>query len=124
MTRPIESAIPVDRLWALAREETLPLRSSGAVVVADISGFSALTSQLVSLLGPKVGAESLAGYVDPVLEALVAEVHSYAGSVIGFAGDGMTAWFDDHAGLPHGTCPPAAARAVSCAAAMQRQMAR
>src|SRR5262249_11959471 len=108
MARAIVSAIPMDRLLAMAAARSLPSRCPGAALVAAISGFSSLTSRLVDVLGARAGAEALAGYVDPVFEALVADVHAYAGGVVGFAGDAITAWFDDRPlGADNGQ-PPAA----------------
>jgi len=66
-----------------------------------------------------------------VYDALIAHVHNYRGSVIGFAGDAMTCWFSENKrqeaggseGLPTAYhLLPSAARAVACALAMQNAM--
>ena len=41
------------------------------------------------------GAEELTRTISQVYTALIDEVHRYGGSVIGFAGDAITCWFDD-----------------------------
>ena len=51
--------IPTDRRQALARGETLPDRTTGAALFADISGFTPLTEALAKELGPRRGAEEL-----------------------------------------------------------------
>ncbi|MCP4540454.1 MAG: tetratricopeptide repeat protein [Chloroflexi bacterium] len=105
--------IPMDRRQALARGESLPDRTSGAALFADISGFTPLTEALARTLGPRLGAEELTHQLNRVYDALIAEVDQYGGSVIGFAGDAITCWFaDDGAPL----------RATACALAMQKAM--
>jgi len=47
--------LPQDRLRALARSESLPDRTCGAALFADISGFTALTQGLRESLGPRRG---------------------------------------------------------------------
>jgi len=66
-------------------------------------------------LGSRHGAEELTKHLDAVYTALIADVERYGGSVIGFAGDAITCWFDDM----HG---PAARRATACAFALQEAM--
>jgi adenylate cyclase len=107
--------LPQDRLRALARGEPLPDRTTGAALFADISGFTPLTEALRDSLGPRRGAEELTKHLDAVYTALIAEVECYGGSVISFAGDAITCWFDD----AHG---PAAPRAITCAFALQQAM--
>lgn len=106
------SYIPIDRRLALARGETLPDYSTGSALFADISGFTPLTEQLAHLLGPRRGAEELSRHLNTVYDALISQVEYYGGSVISFAGDAITCWFD----IQHG---PATARAVAAALAMQ-----
>jgi predicted ATPase/class 3 adenylate cyclase len=107
--------MPTDRRYALARGETLPDRVHGAALFADISGFTPLTEGLARALGPRHGAEALTQQLNKVYDALIAEVDNYRGSVIGFAGDAITCWFDDGVG-------PASLRAVQCAFRMQTAM--
>jgi class 3 adenylate cyclase len=109
----LHSYLPQDRLRALARGESLPDRTSGTALFADISGFTALTEGLRESLGPRQGAEELAKHLSTVYTALIAEIEKDGGSVIGFAGDAITCWFDD----AHG---PAAPRATASAFALQK----
>lgn len=117
--------IPVDRRHALARGEQLPERSTGAVLFADISGFTPLTEALVRALGPERGTEELPRQLNLVYDALIAEVERYGGSVLGFAGDAITCWFAEQAGGQLGASgsSPAAWRAAACGLALQAAMA-
>ncbi len=127
--------IPMDRRQALAHHATLPERSVGAALFADVSGFTAMTEALVQAIGPQRGAEELPRRLNQVYDALIAEVHSYGGSVLGFSGDAITCWFDidmeiwqadtAHAEQDESSAKslkPATVRAVACALAMQRAM--
>jgi adenylate cyclase len=109
----LSSYLPQDRLRALAQEETLPDLTTGSALFADISGFTNLTEALHESLGPRLGAEELTKYLEKVYSALISEVENDGGSVIGFAGDSITCWFDD----AHG---PAAPRAAHCAFSLQQ----
>ena len=111
----LHTYLPQDRLRALARGETLPDRTQGSALFADISGFTPLTETLRAALGPRRGAEELTKQIDAVFAALIAAVERFGGSVIGFAGDAITCWFDE----THG---PAAPRATACALALQQAM--
>ncbi len=102
----------MDRRQAMAKCENLPDRTNGAVLFADISGFTPLTKALVEAFGPRRGAEELARHLNAVYEALIAEVHRYQGSVIGFSGDAITCWFDGDDGL----------KATACALTLQQVM--
>lgn len=86
-------------------------RTTGAALFADISGFTPLTAALAAELGPTRAAEELVHHLDGVFALLVHEIHHYRGSVIGFAGDAVTCWFDGGA-ESNGR---AAARAVAAA---------
>jgi predicted ATPase/class 3 adenylate cyclase len=114
----------MDRRQAMVRGESLPDRTSGAALFADISGFTPLTNMLVKEFGPRRGAEELIKQINVVYGALIAEVHRYKGSVIGFSGDAITCWFDNN--LLAVDTPPASGQAVlratACALAMQRVM--
>lgn len=112
---PLGPYLPQDRLRALLRGETLPDRTSGAALFADISGFTPLTEALRESLGARLGAEALTKHLAAVYTVLIAEIERYNGSVLGFAGDAITCWFDD----THG---PATPRAVTCAFALQTAM--
>jgi class 3 adenylate cyclase/tetratricopeptide (TPR) repeat protein len=109
-----EVYIPIDRRIALAQGRSLPERTHGAALFADISGFTPLTEMLARELGPKRGAEELTGYLNRVYDALITELHRCGGVVIGFSGDAISCWFDGDPGL----------RAISTALAMQAAMAR
>jgi adenylate cyclase len=106
--------IPIDRRHALAKNAALPDRSEGAALFADISGFTPLTEALARTLGPRRGAEELTLHLNSVYQALIQEVERYGGSVIAFAGDAITCWFEADDGW----------RSVNCALAMQATMAQ
>jgi len=107
--------LPQDRLRAISRGETLPDRTTGSAMLADISGFTPLTEKLQQSLGPRRGAEELTRHLNAVFSALIAEVERYGGSVIGFAGDSITCWFDREDG-------DTARRATAAAFVMQVAM--
>ncbi|HEY1011053.1 MAG TPA: tetratricopeptide repeat protein [Herpetosiphonaceae bacterium] len=102
--------LPMDRRQALAGGHELPEHTRGAVLFADISGFTLLTEALARELGPRRGAEELTHQINQVYDGLVAEVDRLGGSIVGFSGDAITCWFDGDDGL----------RATACALAMQR----
>lgn len=115
----LASYLPQDRRQALATDQDLPNRAVGAVLLADLSGFTALTEALAQQLGPRRGIEVLTAKINTVYDVLIAHVDAYRGSVIGFAGDAITCWFSDstEAGIPG-----ASQRAVACALALQSDM--
>lgn len=121
----LSAYIPRDRLFALAGGESLPDRASGAVLFADVSGFTPLTRTFADALGHKRGAEALLNVLNPLFETLIEPVHRYGGSVIGFAGDAITCWFDDLL-APSSTAQieKATLRAVAAALAMQAGLAQ
>jgi class 3 adenylate cyclase/predicted ATPase len=104
--------LPADQQQALAQGRSLPDRTQGAALSVDISGFTRLTEKLAQTLGPQRGAEELTHRLNAIYDALIAEVHRYGGSVVGFSGDAFTSWFDQDTGL----------RAVAAAVAMQEAM--
>jgi len=106
--------IPMDRRFALAHGAALPERTQGAALFADFSGFTPLTEMLAHELGPKLGAEELTRHLNRVYDALIAQLHRYGGSVIGFSGDAITCWLDGDDG----------SRATACALTMQQAMAQ
>ena len=79
----LHSYHPQDRPRALARSESLPDRTTGSALFADISGFTALTEGLRESLGARQGAEELTKHLSTVYTALIAEIEKYGGSVIG-----------------------------------------
>jgi class 3 adenylate cyclase/tetratricopeptide (TPR) repeat protein len=104
----------MDRRQAIAVGGALPDHAHGAVLFADISGFTSLAEGLVHAIGPRRAAEELIRCLNGVYEALIGEVHSRSGSVIGFAGDAITCWFDGDSG----------AQAVAASLAMQSALRR
>ena len=109
--------LPQDRRLALARGETLPEHTNGAALFADISGFTPLTENITQGLGARRGIEELTLRINSVYDALIGEVDRFGGSVITFAGDSITCWFDASEDEP-------STRAVMCAHAMQAVMQR
>src|SRR5688500_18135569 len=116
MSNRLSVYVPQDRRSALARGKGLPERTQGAALFADISGFTPLTESLTRTLGPRRGSEALTQQLEAVYTALIAQIERFGASVVSFAGDALTCWFDDHDG-------PAARRALACAQALQLAMA-
>jgi adenylate cyclase len=128
--------LPADRYRAIQHGVPLPNRSSGAALFADISGFTSFTEALARELGARRGAEELTRQLNRVYDALIATVDRYGGSVINFAGDAITCWFDEQrmgdggwmsgeataspSPIPHPPSP--ALQAAACALAMQQAM--
>lgn len=120
----LSAYIPMDRRLALAERRKLPHRTKGAVLFADIAGFSPLTTALTHAFGQQRGVEELSLVINRVYETLIAEVHGYGGAVFAFGGDAITCWFDenDSSGPGEFTTQQAVFRAVTCALAMQKAM--
>src|SRR5207244_1594297 len=70
-------------------------RTTGAALLADLAGYTALSTAFAAALGSQHGAEALAHTINRVYDALIAQVHAFGGSVLGFAGDSFLAWFAD-----------------------------
>lgn len=104
--------LPIDRRVTLANGRSLPNRTHGAALFADISGFTPLTEALVRELGRLRGAEELTQQLNAVYTPLIEKVHQYGGCVISFSGDAITCWFNGDEGV----------RAAACALAMQQVM--
>jgi class 3 adenylate cyclase/tetratricopeptide (TPR) repeat protein len=133
---PLLSYLPQDRLRALARGQSLPDQASGAVLFADISGFTPLAEALAHELGPRRGVDELSRQINAVYDALIAQIERFGGSVTGFAGDAITCWFDDEGlevrewrlGDDDSRCasspqlPASSLRAVACALELQTAM--
>jgi len=117
---PSTTFLPLDRRFALAANHPLPDRVQGAVLFADISGFTPLTAVLAQELGPHRGAEELTRQLNRVYTDLIAQVHYYRGNVIGFSGDAITCWFDETDGGETG----AVTLALACALELQQVMTR
>jgi adenylate cyclase len=105
--------LPPDRARAVLAGDALPGKAFGAVLFADISGFTPLTEEVFARFGPRRGGEEFTNRLNAVYEALIAEIDHFGGSIIGFAGDAMTVWLagDDGAG------------ALAIAMALQARMA-
>ena len=126
--------MPTDRRRAMLHDQHLPEQATGAVLFADISGFTPLTNALVAEFGARRGADELTRQLNLVYNALIAEVEQFGGSVIGFSGDAITCWFGDAEEQKpsiHALLDPSAAtakiatqQAVASALAMQRTMTR
>jgi adenylate cyclase len=108
----LSAYLPQDRRRALALGHSLPNRTHGAALFADICGFTQLTEKLTHTLGTRLGIEELTYRINKVYDALIGEVERRDGSVIGFAGDAITCWFDQDTGR----------QAVAAALAMQTAM--
>ncbi|PJF45418.1 MAG: hypothetical protein CUN48_18985, partial [Candidatus Thermofonsia Clade 3 bacterium] len=78
-------------------------------------GFTPLTEALAHQFGRSRGAELLTRALNAVYQALIDQVDRHDGSVIGFAGDAITCWFDGE-----GSLRDAALRGLAAAHAMQR----
>lgn len=104
--------LPEDRLRAFQGGEVVDERGVGAVLFADVVGFTGLTSRLAALYGPRRGAEEVPVHLNALYEALVGAVQRHGGSVVGFAGDAITCWFSGDDGRV----------AVACGLAMQEGM--
>src|SRR4051812_19603995 len=134
MIEHLRAYMPQDRCHALARGADLPDRAHGAAMFADVTGFTPLAEALAQSLGPRRGAEELTAMLNQVYTALIAEVHRFGGSVVGFSGDAITCWFGEQ-GLGDGGWgiekqspssvpqPPSPMRAVASALAMRQAMA-
>lgn len=114
----LESYLPQDRRWAIAYRQALPDRADGAVLFADVSGFTPLTEAFTRGLGTRRGAEELTRQLNAVYDALIVEIENFGGSVISFAGDAALCWFPDNSGAS----PSGSLRAAACAFALQRAM--
>ncbi len=95
----LNAYLPQDRLRALAQRKELPDRTTGAALFADIAGFTALTESLTRRFGPRRGSEELTRQMNAVFDAIIAAIEAYDGSVLSFAGDAITCWFDGDNGL-------------------------
>lgn len=113
----LETFIPPDRRRSLAQNEPLPDRASGAVLFADISGFTPLTEAMTRVMGARRGAEELTKKLNAVYDALISQIDKYGGSVITFSGDAALSWFAET-----GSRAATAARVLACAVALQNAM--
>jgi class 3 adenylate cyclase/tetratricopeptide (TPR) repeat protein len=92
----------------------LALPLEGAVLFADVSGFTALSEKLFEKLG-RTGAEVLTAVLNRYFERMITELESRGGDVQKFGGDALTVLFE-------GEPAEATRRAVAAARAMQKAM--
>jgi class 3 adenylate cyclase/tetratricopeptide (TPR) repeat protein len=98
-------------------------RTVGALLLADISGFTAITEQLAER-GPS-GAEELRGLLDGAFQPLLELIAGAGGDVLKFAGDALLAcWPAPGGALQERGLAAAAAEAAGCAQAMQAALGR
>ena len=88
---PFVPATLAERLAGAGRQVAGPdgWRTAGVVLVADITGFTALTERLAER-GPG-GAETLAGILDASFGDVIDRIHAHGGDVVSFAGDAILA---------------------------------
>ncbi len=92
-----------------------PQRPNGTLLCADVSGFTALSSELAT--AGRQGSEAISALMNRLFAALLAEVAAHGGGVIQFGGDALTALFDSAT-----LGPTHAAQAAAAALAMQTRM--
>jgi len=109
----LSTFIPIDRRRILFREHDLPVRAEGSVLLVDMAHFTPLCHALIRVHGPEKGTEEITRTLSLVFTRLIAEIHAQHGSVVGFSGDALTAWF----GRDNGR------QAVACGLAMQAALA-
>jgi class 3 adenylate cyclase len=85
--------LPRDRRECFAMGGPMAPTGTGAVLLADVSGFTALTESLRHEVGARRGAEEVIARVEALQNTLCAEVDRQGGSVIDFAGDAILGWF-------------------------------
>jgi class 3 adenylate cyclase len=107
------SFVPIDRLRALASGETLPDRARGAALMGDLSSFTPLAVELRKSLAAKRAAEEITRHLNAIFTPIIDITHRFGGSVINFAGDALTCWFDADDGT----------RATAAALAMEKSVA-
>lgn len=84
------------RTWLIDGVEPAVDRA-GTALFLDITGFTPLTNALAESSG-RAAAEEIGELLNQIYGPLIEEVQRYGGSVVGFAGDAITAWFDDDDG--------------------------
>ncbi len=96
-------------------------RVEGAVLFADISGFTMLAEQLTA--EGAAGTEELIAILNDCLGTLIEEVHAHGGDVVKFAGDALLALWPQGPHSPDdATLAMVALRAASCGLAMQEAL--
>lgn len=92
---------------------------SGVSLFLDISGFTALTSELMR--HGKSGAETMSQVINRVFEPMIEAVHREGGFVANFAGDAFTALFIEGEDAGDRALERAAAAALSCRTIIDRE---
>lgn len=89
---------------------------NGTLLCADLSGFTALTSQLAQ--SGRQGSEETSALINQIFTRLLAAVHSHGGEVVKFGGDAITAFIGlDQVGPQHADLAAAAALMMQAAMA-------
>ncbi len=127
--------LPLDRACAAVHGGSIDGHRHGAVLFADIVGFTPMSRRLTERLGTRGGTEELTLRLNAVYDRVVDIVHGHGGAIVEFSGDGVMCWFDDHP-TPARTTPEGEAhprrelagrsgtvRAASCGAALQSAVA-
>ncbi len=96
--------LAIDRRFSLAEDKPLADRTSGTVLLADISGFTSLTNTLAKTMGSHRGPEEQNIQINNVFNALINVVRRFHGSVISFGGDAITCWFEGDDGSLSTAC--------------------
>ena len=89
------------RQFVSGRPATLPKMVSvqGAVLFADVSGFTQLTAKLQECAtSPARGAEELNAILSEYFDLLITCFHAHGGDVVSFSGDAMTVLFEAEEG--------------------------
>ena len=97
----------------MSRGESLPDRTSGAILFADISGFTPMSERLNAR--GRAGAEEITQIVNRYFTAMVGILHRNGGTLLKFGGDALLGMF---LGPAHET----SRYAVQTAMDMQREM--
>src|SRR5262245_15685959 len=105
----------VERELACARAPQVPrsVRFPAAALIADLTGFTALTDRLVAR--SREGAEEVQGLLNRWFGPMTEEVYLWGGQVLHFSGDAVLALWPCE---QPGDLPLATARARGCAGAM------
>jgi class 3 adenylate cyclase/tetratricopeptide (TPR) repeat protein len=111
--------LPGALLRALLEDASRPregarLEQQGAVLFADLTGFTALTEALEG--GGPSGAERLRGILDALFSRLIDTLTAHGGDVLRFAGDALVALWPAES---HEALPRAVRLAARCAQAAQ-----
>jgi predicted ATPase/class 3 adenylate cyclase len=117
----LASYVPARVAWQLAEIPAQPDgpradRFDGAVLFADISGFTALTESLARR--GDAGVEDLTRWLNVYFGRLIDVIVEHGGDILKFAGDALiAAWYADDESVEDCTC-----RAVQCGLAAQTRL--